>query len=153
MKRRIPLAWLQLIREKIRLLVALAGISFANILMFMQLGFKDALFEAAVVIHKKLQGDIFLISPQSTALIAMTSFSDRRLYQALAFEGVKSVSPLYIGFGIWKNPENQDTRQILILGFHPTEALLDLPEVRENLDAMKMQDVVLFDRVKNQVED
>ena len=38
-----PLAWLQLTREKIRLVIALAGIAFAVILMFMQLGFQAAL--------------------------------------------------------------------------------------------------------------
>ena len=38
----IPLAWHQLIREKVRLLVALAGIAFAVILMMIQLGFRDA---------------------------------------------------------------------------------------------------------------
>jgi len=36
---KIPLSWLQLTREKTRLAVALSGIAFADILMFMQLGF------------------------------------------------------------------------------------------------------------------
>lgn len=55
----IPLAWLQLMRERIRLLVALAGIGFAVILMFVQLGFRDALFESAVRIHLAFEGDVF----------------------------------------------------------------------------------------------
>lgn len=50
--RRIPLAWLLLTRQPVRLAVALAGISFAGILMFMQLGFRDALFDASVTVHK-----------------------------------------------------------------------------------------------------
>lgn len=37
---RIPLAWLQMSREKTRLAVAIVGIAFADILMFVQLGFK-----------------------------------------------------------------------------------------------------------------
>ena len=40
---KIPLAWLQLSREKIKLLVAIAGIGFADLLMFMQLGFKKCI--------------------------------------------------------------------------------------------------------------
>ena len=36
--RKIPLAWLLLTRQPLRLAVAIAGISFAGILMFMQLG-------------------------------------------------------------------------------------------------------------------
>ena len=43
-RRGVPLAWLLLSRQPVRLLIALAGISFAGILMFMQLGFRDGLF-------------------------------------------------------------------------------------------------------------
>ncbi|MCA1994476.1 MAG: ABC transporter permease DevC [Coleofasciculus sp. S288] len=142
---KIPLAWLQLSREKMRLLVALAGISFADILMFMQLGFRDALFDSAVTLHKNLQGDVFLISPQSEAIISMKSFPRRRLYQALGFEGVQSISPMYMDTALWKNPETRGTRGILVLGFNPRDSVLDLPGVTQNLDTIKMPDVVLFD--------
>lgn len=142
---KIPLAWLQLSRQKIRLMVAIAGIGFADILMFMQLGFRDALFDSAVILHKNLEGDIFLISPQSTALIAMKSFPHRRLYQALGFEGVKSISPVYLELALWKNPETRGTRSIMALGFNPTDSILSVPGVKENLDRIKLADVVLFD--------
>ena len=142
---KIPLAWLQLTKEKVRLLVALAGIGFADILMFMQLGFRDALFESAITFHKNLRGDIFLISSQSTALIAMKSFSQRRLYQAMAFEGVESITPVYLGFGIWKNPENRKTRQLMVIAFNPADKIFNLPGIAENIDRVKIPDVVLFD--------
>ncbi|MEB3335972.1 MAG: ABC transporter permease DevC [Leptolyngbyaceae bacterium] len=143
----IPLAWLQLTREKMRLLVALAGIGFAVILMFMQLGFRDALFDSAISLHKELQGDIVLISPQSTALIAMKSFSHRRLYQALGYEGVESISPVYLGFGLWKNPDptKRNTRSILVIGIDPAGEVFNLPAVTQNLDQIKLSDVLLFD--------
>jgi putative ABC transport system permease protein len=145
-KKKIPLAWLQLSHEKIRLLVAIAGISFADILMFMQLGFRDALFDSAVKFHTNVNGDIFLISPQSTALISMKSFPRRRLYQTLAFKGVDSVTPIYLGFGIWKNPEKKNTRQIMVIGFNPADKqLFKLPGVSENLDKMQLPDTYLFD--------
>ncbi len=146
MFKKIPLAWLQLSHEKIRLLVAIAGISFADILMFMQLGFRDALFDNAVKFHTNVSGDVFLISPQSTALIAMKSFPRRRLYQSLAFKDVDSVTPIYLGFGIWKNPENKSTRQIMVIGFNPADKkLFELPGVGENLDKMQLPDTYLFD--------
>ena len=85
---KIPTAWLQLKYEKLRLLIAIGGICFAVVLIFMQLGLQAALFDSAIALHSKLKGDIFLISPRSTALIAMESFSERRLYQALAFNEV-----------------------------------------------------------------
>jgi putative ABC transport system permease protein len=142
---KIPLAWLQLSREKMRLFVAITGIGFADILMFMQMGFRDALFDNAVSLHKNLHGDIFLISTQSTALIAMKSFPSRRLYQTLGFDGVESISPVYLGMGLWKNPETHRTRSILVLGFNPADSILDLPGVTNNLDRIKLADVILFD--------
>jgi putative ABC transport system permease protein len=145
--RRIPLAWLQLTREKIRLLVALAGIAFACILMFMQLGFQDSLLESAIRFHVALKGEIFLVSPQSNALIAMNTFSQRRLYQALGFEGVRAISPVYVGFALWKNPQTRRTRSIFVVGVDPSADLLELPELTpDKLEEIKKADVVLFDR-------
>jgi putative ABC transport system permease protein len=145
--RRIPLAWLQLTREKIRLLVALAGIAFACILMFMQLGFQDSLLESAIRFHVALKGEIFLVSPQSNALIAMNTFSQRRLYQALGFEGVRAISPVYVSFALWKNPQTRRTRSIFVVGVDPSADLLELPELTpDKLEEIKKADVVLFDR-------
>ena len=48
----IPVAWLQLKRERMRTLVAIAGVMVAVILIFMQLGFQDALFDSAVRLHR-----------------------------------------------------------------------------------------------------
>jgi putative ABC transport system permease protein len=146
MFKKIPLAWLQLSHEKIRLLVAIAGISFADILMFMQLGFRDALFESAIRFHSNISGDIFMLSPQSTALIAMKSFPSRRLYQTLSFEGVEAATPIYINQAIWKNPVDKSTRGIFVYGFNPNDSkLFQLPGVAENIDKLKQPDTFLFD--------
>ncbi len=141
----IPLAWLQLKRERIRLLVAVAGISFAVVLMMMQFGFRDALFKAAVRFHEGVNADVVLISPQSTALIAMKPFSRRRLFQVAGFPGVESITPLYLGFGLWRNPETKATRQLMVLGIDPTSEAFSLPGVAENIEKIKLSDHVLFD--------
>lgn len=143
---KIPLAWLQLSHEKIRLLVALAGIGFADLLMFMQLGFRDALLDSAVRFHKTLQGDIFVISTQTASIAQLVkSFSERRLYQALAVEGVADASPLYVGISLFKNPVKGNTRTIFIAGSNPEHNLINIPGVPENKDKIKLQDFVLFD--------
>jgi putative ABC transport system permease protein len=143
---KIPLAWLQLSHEKIRLLVAIAGISFADILMFMQLGFRDALFDSAVKFHTNVQGDVFLVSPQSTSLIAMKTFSARRLQQARSLSNVESINPIYLDFRFWKNPENKSTRGIMVIGFNPSDnKLFTMPGVEKNLDKILLPDTYLFD--------
>lgn len=142
----IPLAWLQLKREPVRLLVALAGVAFAVILVFMQLGFNDALYGSAVRMHQHLVADLVLISPRSPYLALMSSFTRRRLYQALAFDGVEAVAPVYLGLTLWKTPHTGSTRPIFVSGFDPAMNPFDLPEVNANLDKLRLPDLVLFDR-------
>ena len=142
----IPLAWLQLSREKIRLLIALAGIAFAVILIFMQLGFQAALYDSATRLHQSLQGDLVLISTRSKSLAFMRTFSWRRLYQTLSFDGVESISPVYVGFKEWKNPDNGSLRVIYIYGFEPVNSVFKLPGVAQNLEQLRLKENVLFDR-------
>ncbi len=143
---KIPLAWLQLVRYKIRSLVAIAGISFIVILTFMQLGFQDALYSSATAVHRNLLGDIFLVSSQYKSLTAIQSFSETRLYQALGFDGVDSVSPVYMGFAKLKNPDNGEKYSIYVIGFQPGKPIMNLPEVEQNIDKIKIPDIILYDR-------
>ncbi|MFP4099181.1 ABC transporter permease DevC [Coleofasciculus sp.] len=142
----LPLAWLQLSREKNRLLIVLAGIAFAVILMFMQLGFQAALYNSATRFHQSLQGDLVLISSRSKSLAFMKAFSWRRLYQVLSFDGVESISPVYVGFKEWKNPDNGSLRIIYIYGFDPGKSVFKSPGVSENIELIKVNENILFDR-------
>lgn len=142
----IPLAWLQLVRQRLRFIVALAGITFIVVLMFMQIGFQDALYSSAVQVHRSLRGDLFLISTQYQSLTSQQSFNRSRLYQVLGFDGVVAVSPVYVQFAKFKNPQNGQKFPIYVLGFDPAYPAFNLPEVEENLNILKIQDRVLFDQ-------
>lgn len=144
--RKIPLSWLQLTREKPRLMVALAGIAFADILMFMQLGFQAALYESTTRLHQSLRTDLVLISPQGRNLMNMATFPRRRLYQSMSLTGVKSADALYINIADWKNPQTRHKTGIVVVGFDPDKPVFDLPGVNENLNTIKLPDAVLFDR-------
>ena len=142
-----PLALLQLTHEKTRLLVALAGITFADVLMFMQLGFRDALFNSSVRLHESLQGDIFILNSKTDTLTGIRSFSQRRLYDVLGVNQVKDVTPIYIGLSTWKNPLKRTTRNILVVGLNPEKNVINLPGIVDNISITKQQDVVLFDQL------
>ena len=147
MSDRLFTAWLQLKYQKIRFLIALSGVIFAVVIIFMQLGIRDALFDSAVHFHKGLQGDCFIISSRSTDLTGMENFSQRRLSQALAFEEVEYVNPIYLGFAKWKNPESRNYwRSIYMIGFDLRHQTLDLPGVQPNINRLQLIDTVLFDR-------
>ncbi len=144
--RKTPLAWRQLMKEKTRLAVAVAGITFADMLMFIQLGFESALFDAAVKPHRNLQADLILINPQFQTLFSVKNFSRERLYQALGYEGVQSVNSVYISTGQWRNPETRLERAILVWGVDPVQPAFKSPEINQNQDNLKQLYQVLFDQ-------
>jgi putative ABC transport system permease protein len=143
---RTPVAWQQLIKEKTRLAVAVAGIAFANLLIFIQLGFQDALYDGATQPHRLLQADLVLISPQLQSLFALQSFPRERLYQTLSHEGVASVSSIYIDTAKWKNPDTRLTRSILVWGVDPTAPSLAFPEIKQKAQQLQLLNHLLFDR-------
>lgn len=144
--RKTPLAWRQLMKEKTRLAVAVAGIAFADILMFIQLGFESALFDTAVKPHRNLQADLVLINPQFQTLFSVKNFSRERLYQTLGYEGVQSVNSVYISTGQWRNPETRFERAILVWGVDPAQSPFKSPEVKQNQHHLKQLYQVLFDQ-------
>jgi putative ABC transport system permease protein len=145
--RRIPLSWLLLSRQPVRLLVALAGISFAGILMFMQLGFRDGLFDASVTVHREFDADLVLISPRSASSVRMAGFPRRRLIQTLADPAVSGVTPVHWGLMLWRNPESRRNRAILVLGFEPEDPFFVDPQLSEKTDVLKQKGRILFDQL------
>jgi putative ABC transport system permease protein len=145
-KQKIPLAWLQLNRERGRLIVAMAGIAFADMLMFMQLGFRTALYDSNTMLHRTMDADLVLISPQGRNITNLTHFPRRRLAQALSFEGVSSARPLYTDYVDWKNPQTHKKTAIMLIGFKPDKSVFKIPEVEKNLYKLRYPDTVLFDR-------
>ena len=145
-RREIPLAWLQLIRRKGRFLTAIAGIAFANILMLMQLGFQNALYDSNTRLHNRLNADLVLLNPTAQNLSNLNTFPRRRLFQAANFAQVVSTSPLYVSIAFWKNPQTRQDTSIIVLGFNPLQPAFDLPELRSNTNTMLFPDTLLFDR-------
>jgi putative ABC transport system permease protein len=145
MKAGVPLAWLQLIKQRGRLLAAVAGIAFAVILALVQMAFQAALYVSITQLYSHLDADLILISPRYQCVIATENFPERRLYQALAVDGVDSISPLYMSMAQWKNPVDHHERQIFVIGFKPRAGVFDLPVVNDNLARIAESGVVLFD--------
>ncbi|TAE60546.1 MAG: FtsX-like permease family protein [Nostocales cyanobacterium] len=146
LQRRTPLGWLQLNHQKSRLLVAISGIAFADVLIFMQLGFQNALYDSNTRFHRSVNADIILISPQSKNLQNMSTFSRRRLLQAADVPGVKSAQAMYTGLVTWKNPQTKRKTSVQAIAFSPEQSALNIPEIDHQLDIIKLPDQFLFDR-------
>jgi putative ABC transport system permease protein len=109
------------------------------------MGFESALFDAAVQPHRNLQADLVLINPQFQTLFSVKSFSREKLYQALSYNGVKSVSSIYISTGQWRNPVTRMDRAILVWGVDPTAPGLKFPELQAKKNYLKQLNQALFD--------
>jgi len=145
-QRRTPLGWLQLSRERGRLVVALAGIAFADVLMFMQLGFQSALYDSNTKLSRSLDADIVLVSPQARNTQNLSTFSRRRLYQSKDIAGVDSAEAFYSNIITWRNPDSRKETSVQAIAFNPEKPALNLPEINQQLDKIKIPDRVLFDR-------
>lgn len=142
----IPIAWLQLIHQRVRFVVTLVGIAFVVALLFMQLGFQDALFNSSVRVHESLRGDLFLVSSQYKALTAQQFFPRIRLYQALASPDIEAVSPLTVQFGKLKNIETGQKFSVFIFGIDVSYPPFSSEDVNRHLDNLKFPNRALFDR-------
>lgn len=140
-----PLGWKQLWYKPVRLAVALLGIAFAVLLIMMQLGFREALFESAVRFHDRFDYDVALFSPDSVFIVRPETFSIRRIYQALGDSEVNQATPVYIFPAVWKNPWTGGRRSLNAVGFDPAMSILNASGFDEVRTDLTKRDVIIFD--------
>ena len=146
LQERTALGLLQLKHDPVRLLTAIAGITFADVLIFMQLGFSDALYKTNTQYPRTLQADIVLISNQAKNFGKLRTIPRRRLYQAHDVPGVASADALYVGSIDWRNAETREKASMMIIGQNPSRPAFDLPEVNAKIADTRMPYHVLFDQ-------
>lgn len=135
--RRVPLAWRNLTHDWVRFALYTMGITFAVVLMGMQMGVLNALIDSNCSLIDHMRADLIMVHPNRAALFYHDGVSRRRLQQAAAVHGVAEVRPLYIDYRATElafiDPaaaERRPARTIRVVGFDPETGLLDLPEVR-----------------------
>lgn len=144
--KRTPVAWLQVTNNPVKMMIALAGVSFSNLLMFFQLGLMDSLYNSQRKPIDRLRADLVMVSEGYSNLGSLQDFQRSRLYQALGVEGVESISPLRISRGTWITPATRQSYDIYTFGVDLAKPSLAFPEL-EN-DPFRLQPLrnALFDR-------
>ena len=94
MLRDLPIAWLQLTHSKAKFVVAVTGVVVAVLLMWMQLGFLDALYRSATSVARHLHGDLVLLSPNTKTFMQLEPFAKRHVARALGHDDVEGVYAL-----------------------------------------------------------
>jgi putative ABC transport system permease protein len=140
-----PLAWRNLLQSKVRSLIALCGISFAILLIFMQLGFYGAAGSSATQVYDALDFDLLVLSTQYVFIARPAQFPRDRLEQIRAVEGVVSATPVWLAVGDWRNPETQEEWHNLTLGVEPKQPPFRDQTLNDQLPLLMIPDNALVD--------
>ena len=143
---RIPLAWLNLVHSKVRTALAVAGVAFAVILIFMQLGFLGSAEQSAALVFDALDFDVLIRSRHYLHLIASRTFPRDRLDQAESAPGVDRASPIYLVSDFWRHPRDGSKRAMLIIGVNPSDPVFRVEDIQRKLALLTMPEFVLVDQ-------
>ena len=139
------LAWRQLVFDRTKLVAAICGVLFACVLVFMQLGFRDALYASAASAPVKLNGDLFLMHKQSEALWRPVRFKRSELMRVLGNSAVAEAYPLYLGLAPFKNIQTRTKRTLMVYGFDPDSQIFKIDAIDDKRAELRLKDTVLFD--------
>jgi putative ABC transport system permease protein len=144
---RTPLAWHNLLHDKARLLTSLGGMGFAIVIMFLQMGFLNGVYDSQTHVVQLLNADLMLISTQQEAVLPAMQFPRKRLIQARACPGIVAAFPLYVEefHAAWKNARDGHECPILVFGFNPADPVFLIPEVAAQANDLKEPDTALID--------
>jgi putative ABC transport system permease protein len=146
--RRVPFARLVVAHRKARTAVAVAGIAFAILFAFLELGFFGAVHETAVSVARRLDADLLLVSVRYLHLADSGTLPRSRLFEALAVDDVASASPLYARYARSRNRVTGERCSLFMLGFPVDEPPpLLLPGLPALLPALQQPGTLLADRV------
>ena len=140
------LAWRQLISSRARLVSAIAGVMFACVLVFMQLGFRAALFDSASNLPRALQGELFLVNPLTLVMFRPEPIARVRASQTLADPDVTQAVPLYLAQTKFRNPDTGRQRTIQLIGFDPEAGAVAFSGLAPLVPLLKRVDTIAFDR-------
>lgn len=117
------LAWKNSTNDPKRLAIRCAGITFAVVLMFMQTGFRNALFDSNVRTFEMIDCDIVLKNESRYMISSGQTLSRNELIRAAGHEAVVETQPLYleVAAGYLRHHTDQETparksRKIRVIG-------------------------------------
>jgi putative ABC transport system permease protein len=130
-----PLVTLNLLHQQVRTSVAVLGVAFAILLIFMQLGFYGTAELSATTVYDALDFDLLVRSRDYLCLTSTREFPRYRLQDALAHPAVASAAPVYIDWQLWRLAKGEkyygDTkdrnyrRAILVLAFNLNDQIFN----------------------------
>ncbi|MCU0717911.1 MAG: hypothetical protein MUD03_17470 [Pirellula sp.] len=153
--RRTPVALLNLLAHPTRAIVSLGGVSFALLLIFMQLGFRGAVGNTATIVYGKMSGDLVVRSLDYVHLYEPKTIDRHWLKTLASHPMVERVDPFFIMLQKWQNPPRNNEcihappdgsfRTVGMMGVEFDHPVLQVPGILSQMDALKDPDSMLVD--------
>lgn len=140
------LARRNLLHQRVRFTVSVAGVGFAIVLMYMQLGFLGAVGDAATIVYDRTRFDLVVRSPEYLHVFDARSVPEGVVKLMRSADDVFAVTPLDVTVADWRNPQTGEFRPVAMIGVDPSDIAIDLSEVRDQASQLRGAASVLVDR-------
>ncbi|MFL6536947.1 MAG: FtsX-like permease family protein [Chthoniobacterales bacterium] len=146
--RRTPLAWRNLIHSKVTLFVSSTAVAFAVLIMFMELGFLNGLYDSQTGALQFLNADLVMVSRSLHILNTHETFPLVRLKEIGGLRGVKAAYPIYTEdtASELRNPANGIKNGIRVLAFDPDDPVFERRALNQMIGRLRTHLTILFDR-------
>jgi putative ABC transport system permease protein len=140
-----PIARRNLFHDKIRLAVTLTGITFAVVLVVVELGLFLGFSTTTSSLIDRAQADLWIASKHVPYIEQGAPFSERKVYQVRATPGVASAEKYIAHFAGWKRPDGGH-ESVQVVGFN-TDQTMGGPwnMVSGSVADLKAPDAILVD--------
>ena len=142
---RLPIGWLQLTHNRTRFAAALAGVAFANVLVFVQLGIMNSMGAATLRPYEFFQADVMISAGDANALTDGGNVARQWLLQAMADPDVVDGMGLFVANVPWDRGEKDIS--LTTFGIDPAKPGFLAPEIAGDLALLQVQDAVILDRL------
>jgi putative ABC transport system permease protein len=142
---RLPIGWLQLTHNRTRFAAALAGVAFANVLVFVQLGIMNSMGAATLRPYDLFRADVMISAGDANSLTDGGNVARQWLLQALADPDVAEGMGLYIANVPWDRGEKDIS--LTTFGVDPAKGGFLAAEIAGDIGLLEVQDAALLDRL------
>jgi putative ABC transport system permease protein len=143
----IPVAWLLLIRFRVKFVMALAGIVFATILIHVQLGLRSALFESSISLFRGFNADAVIINKLTVSSTSLEPFDRVWLKTFDRYPEVAATMPVRYKFIRWRYPGLHQSRLAVMLGFDPKARVFNQEDIVKAQGLLNVPGRILYDEL------
>ncbi|MDX2103636.1 MAG: FtsX-like permease family protein [Alphaproteobacteria bacterium] len=124
----------------------LAGVGVAIVLMFMQLGFRNSLYESAVGVPRAVSADLFVTNALYESMTVVPPWFPRStLHRISAIDGVATARPLYVQAVDVSSPSKGVKMGSWMLAYDLRQPVFLAADINQAADLLKLPNAVLLD--------